>query len=108
MFAKKQRLTKSAFDTSFKRGKRIHSPELQLIFDKGTPFHGAAVVGKKVHKRAVDRNRLRRQLYGALYRLSKRSTLTGTFILIAKPGAKTLSKKAIPALVEQLVTKTQS
>ena len=106
MLKKRQRLTKKAFDTSFKVGKRFHTPELQLIYDKSTPFHGAAVVGKKVYKKEVDRNRLRRQLYGVLYRQQKKTTLNGTYIIIAKPAAKALSKKQIPELVEELVGRT--
>jgi len=93
MLSKKSRLTKKEFDHVFKNGKRIHSPSMQLIYTPGEKFHGAAVVGKKVHKRAVDRNRLRRRLYGVLYRYQKAQGCTGNYILIAKPPLKEVSKK---------------
>lgn len=106
MLKKHHRLTKRAFDESFKRGKRFHTPSVQLIYDASTSFHGAVVVGKKVYKRAVDRNRLRRQLYSALYRQSKTNSLSGTYILVAKPAAKSLTKKEIPAEVSKILQLT--
>jgi len=93
MLSKKSRLTKKEFDHVFKNGKRIHSPSMQLIYTPGEKFHGAAVVGKKVHKRAVDRNRLRRRLYGVLYRYQKAQGCTGTYILIAKAPLKDVSSE---------------
>lgn len=106
MLTKKQRLTKKEFDHVFKNGKRVHSPSLQLIYTPGEQFHGAAVVGKKVHKRAVDRNRLRRRLYGVLYRYQKAQGCTGTYILIAKAPLKEVSIKmfaqTIAAVLQQV------
>lgn len=107
MLNKRKRLTKKAFDSSFKVGKRLHSPTLQLIYDNSdSEFHGAVVVGKKVYKKAVDRNRLRRRIYGALYRYSQESKMTGTYILIAKPAAKDLAAKEIMNVVTDLIAKT--
>lgn len=107
MLQKSERLTKAAFDTSFKRGKRFHSPLLQLIHDSTTKeFHGAAVVGKKVSKKAVGRNRLRRQLYGALYRYSRTTPLFGTYILIAKPASKTVTAGELTETVQALLART--
>ena len=88
MLAKRERLTTAAFNDYFKSGKRFHSPTLQLIYTPREQFHGAVVVGKKVYKKAVDRNRLRRRLYGALYHLSRQQALTGVFIITTKPAAK--------------------
>lgn len=85
MLKKKQRLTKRQFDAHFKVGKRYHSPLLQLIYVPHESFHGAAVVGKKVSKKAVVRNKHRRRMYAALYDLYKKDALTGVYILIAKP-----------------------
>ena len=87
MLRKKQRLTKEQFDEFFRSGKRFHSPLFQLIHSKAEAFNGAVVVGKKVHKRAVDRNRLRRRVYNILYRLFKDQNLKGVYIIIAKPPA---------------------
>lgn len=105
MLAKRKRLTKQAFDGAFKNGKRVHSPSLQLIYAPGDSFHGAVVVGKKVYKGAVQRNRLRRQLYGVMYRLSQKETLSGTFILVAKPGLKEIPSRQFVAEVGALFGK---
>ena len=103
MLKKKERLTKEEFDRAFSVGTRYHSPSLQLIYEDTVDFHGAAVVGKKVHKKAVDRNRLRRRLYGVLYRYHATHALTGTFILIAKPALKEVLKKNFTQTVEELL-----
>jgi len=100
MLAKKERLSKKEFDYVFKNGRRVHTPTLQLIYLPDGDFHGAVVVGKKVYKKAVDRNRLRRRLYGALYRYHKQNTLSGTYILVAKPSLREASKENFSATVE--------
>lgn len=104
MLAKKQRLSKSDFDKVFASGKRKHSPLFQLIYQPGGDFHGAAVVGKKVYKSAVKRNRLRRQIYGALYRYQKENVLNGVFILVAKPAAAHLSQAEVAPAVQAILT----
>lgn len=103
MLKKKERLTKKEFDRSFSVGKRYHSPSIQLIYEKSDVFHGSAVVGKKVYKKAVDRNRLRRRMYGVLYRYQKDHPLKGTFILIAKPALKEVPGDGFAQEVEKLI-----
>lgn len=90
MLKKKERLTKKEFDRFFSVGKRIHSPAFTLLYTPLETFHGAVVVGKKVYKKAVDRNRLRRRLYNALYKEIKDTEVTGVFIILAKSGAVSL------------------
>lgn len=104
MLKKKQRLTTTAFNDSFKKGKRYHCPELQLIHDLSKKeFHGAVVVGKKVYKTAVARNRLRRQIYSFLYNYNKQHFLSGTYIVIAKPSAKDIPAKEIKEKLKVLL-----
>lgn len=103
MLKKKQRLTTKEFDHVFSNGKRYHSPTLQLIHSSSDTFHGAAVVGKKNCKKAVDRNRLRRRLYGVVYRYQKEHSLRGAFILIAKPKLKEIKKEDFNQEVESLL-----
>ena len=102
MLKKKQRLAKKEFDHYFASGKRFHSPLLQLIYTPHESFHGAAVVGKKVHKKAVDRNKLRRRLYASLYTLKGEQNLTGVFMVIAKLPAKEASYKELKASLSKL------
>lgn len=64
MLAKTQRLTTFFFDRIFKRSKRFKAfPFLFLYSPAKGPQRFAVSVGKKHMKNAVDRNRLRRQLY---------------------------------------------
>jgi len=108
MLPKKKRLTKAQFDRFFSCGRRYHSPSIQLIHAKDPHFHGAAVVGKKVYKRAVDRNRLRRQLYDILYREHSTNLTKGVFIAIAKPPAKNADYSALKEELKQLLSKIES
>lgn len=87
MLKKKERLTKKEFDRSFSLGRRAHTSLFTLVSHTSDDFHGAVVVGKKVFKRAVDRNRLRRRLYNILYRLSRANNLKGVYIILTKPTA---------------------
>lgn len=95
MLKKNQRLRTAGFNEVFKLGQRIHTPHFQVIYLKSADFHASVVVGKKVHKTAVARNRLRRQVYGALYRSAQAAPLPFTMIVVAKPGAKTLPARAV-------------
>lgn len=105
MLKKKERLTRKEFEHSFSVGKRYHSPYMQLIHEKNSSFHGSAVVGKKVYKKAVDRNTLRRRLYGVLYRFHATTQSAGTYILIAKPKIKELSRLEIMQEARTLLQK---
>ena len=108
MLKKKERLKRKEFDEVFTKGKRLHSPVAQLIYAPGDTFHGAAVVGKKVHKKAVDRNSLRRRLYGLLYTVLRPCSPARTYILIAKPQIAKLSRKEVQETVRELLEKVQT
>jgi ribonuclease P protein component len=105
MLKKKERLTRAEFDTAFAAGKRVHSPLLQVIVAPSPSFHGAVVVGKKVYKKAVDRNKLRRQLYATVYLFSKKEgVVTKTFITITKPAIINATPTEIRAALETALT----
>ena len=105
MLKKKERLTKAEFDKHFKGGKRYHSSLFTLVHSPTKNFHGAVVVGKKVHKKAVSRNRLRRQLYNLLYRLSRARQLLGSFIVLTKPSAKEADFPSLKVELEQVINR---
>ena len=105
MLRKTQRLTKAGFDTYFKVGKRIHHPLLQLIYAPHKNFHGSVVVGKKVSKKAVIRNLLRRRVYGQLYRWSQEGGRTGVHIIILKPAAQSATKKQIAEALDSTLAR---
>ncbi len=101
MLKKNQRLRTAGFNEVFKAGRRFHTPHFQIIALKSVDFHASVVVGKKVYKTAAARNRLRRQVYGVLYRTHKASTLPYTLIVVAKPSMKAVVQRGIaPAVME--------
>lgn len=102
MLKKSRRLTKRQFGEFFRNGARFHSPFCQLVYSKSKGFHGAVVVGKKVFKRAVDRNRLRRRVYNILYRLLKDGGQGGVYIVITKPSAASASFTELKKDLEKL------
>jgi ribonuclease P protein component len=103
MLKKQQRLTTKEFDKFFKIGRRLHGPLLQLIYSPSDDFHGATVVGKKLYKRAVDRNLYRRRLYNVIYKQRQMNNLTGVYIFILKPTAKGASYQELEAAVVDLI-----
>ena len=107
MLSKKQRLTKRQFDHHFKVGKRQHSANLQLIVSPAETFSGAVVVGKKVFKQAVKRNQLRRRLYGVLYRWQQQSPRTGVYIILAKPTARSATRRALLDETQSLLARVR-
>ncbi len=98
MFKKTERLNRAAFTEFFKVGRRFQSPSLTLVYIPNVPFKTAVVVGKKVSKLAVERNRTRRRLYAATARFTDQNSITtGVCILIAKPSAAGASRATLAA-----------
>ena len=108
MLKKKERLTKKEFDRFFSLGRRYHSPALSLIYSPAPDFHAAVVVGKKVYKKAVDRNRLRRQLYNIIYRTSQEKNLKGVYIVLTKAPATTIGFGELKTTLENLLNNIKS
>ena len=87
MLPKRHRLSVAAFNQFFKRGRRRHGTYLTVVYTPHDSFAGAVVVGKKVYRRAVDRNRLRRQLYPVLREFFTATNTTGVYQCLVKPAA---------------------
>jgi ribonuclease P protein component len=105
MFKKSQRLDRAAFTHYFKTGRRFQSPNLTIVYTPGVPFQVSAVVGKKVSKEAVGRNRIRRRLYAATKRfVSAETVITGVHIIIAKPTTVKITRLALAAETDELLT----
>lgn len=102
MLAKQNRLSREEFTKYFKTGKRTNSPEATLIVSKCDHFHGAVVVSKKVSKRAVKRNTLRRRVYSQLYSLYKKKK-TGVYIVILKPKFINLTRLKQHQTIKELI-----
>lgn len=80
---------------------------MQLLYTPLPEFHGSAVVGKKVYKKAVDRNKLRRRIYSVLYQKYRAEDLTGVYIVVAKPQAAGAAFTAISSEIQSLIDKVQ-
>lgn len=103
MLKKTQRLTTAQFNEYFKSGKVVNSDCFQLRYSPSPSFHAAMVVGKKVSKKAVDRNRLRRAMYNRFYQHKQREQLSGVFICVAKPAARSLSKLELTQAINEII-----
>lgn len=98
MLAKSARLSKKQFDQYFATGKRFHGEYCTIIYSPQDTLHGSVVVGKKVSKKAVVRNKIRRRIYAQLRNMCEQHGVTGVFIIIVKPTYLSLTRKQ--ALVE--------
>jgi ribonuclease P protein component len=105
MLPKSARLSRQEFSTIFARPeKRAHFPLYSMYFVPSPVFKASVVAGKKVAKLAVDRNRLRREVYNGLQsQLKVTENLTGHYIFILKPPFAKLSKAKRQALIAGLL-----
>ena len=103
MLAKAARLRSSEFREFIARGKRFTFPELSIVYTPHTTFHASVVVSKKVAKRAVLRNALRRRVYAVLYRLLKQTGRTGVYVIYLRPAAAQLPRRALNATVAERI-----
>lgn len=83
MLPKNNRLSRSDFDTVYKQGRRIRGKSFGLIVlpteNKNDPSKIGIAITKKVAKKAVDRNQLKRQI---------RSILVENILPTLPPGKK--------------------
>jgi ribonuclease P protein component len=107
MFKKTERLNRTKFSHFFKIGRRHQTAFFTLIYSPAPVRAVAVVVGKKVHKRAVDRNTLRRRVYAALRtQLDGAGITSGIHVVICKPEAKNLTQSVIETEVTTLLATT--
>ncbi|MEK7613335.1 MAG: ribonuclease P protein component [Patescibacteria group bacterium] len=92
MLSKKERLSRVSFPK--KRAQLRHNFTWGAVsFYPSKTLHVGVVVSKKVLKRAVDRNKVRRRLYEAAKNGLKEET--GTFICIPRSEVLTISFKTL-------------
>lgn len=91
MLPKKRKLTEKDFSSLKKRGKALHSPNFSLtVYETvgGKPAKFSFVVSKKVSKKSVARNKLKRIGYEAVRHLLPRIKKDGVFcIFFLKTGS---------------------
>lgn len=103
MLAKSARLSVTEFDRYFKIGKRFHFPYCTIIYSPHIALHGSVVVGKKVAKKAVVRNTIRRRVYAQLRSVCDAHNATGVFIIIIKPTYTSLARKTALREMSQFI-----
>ncbi len=99
MLNKAERLNHSLFSKYYQEGKRIHNKYTTFIVSPHHKFMGSVVVGKKVAKKAHDRNKIKRRIYEIIRELKKIGEINGIYIIIAKPVIKDLNKKEFKNLL---------
>lgn len=103
-------LASRQFQAVFQEGRRLTSPHLRLFVHLPTgamqPRLGVAV-SKKVDKRAVGRNRLKR-LARELFRRARATLPPGDYVLIAQPGAKAQPLPVLRAQLAQLLERARA
>lgn len=86
MLPKQNRLHRADFDLVFKKGRRIRGRTFSLIIsaseDKNEECKIGIIITKKVCKKAVDRNKLKRQVRNTIYRYILKSLPTGQKIIV--------------------------
>jgi ribonuclease P protein component len=87
MLKKIHRINKTRdFQKVYRTGKTAHTPALVIKFLPSLRFRAAFVVNKKVSKRAVERNRIKRAIREEI-RLNMPKLAIGDYLLIAKQSA---------------------
>lgn len=106
MFKKAERLSRSEFTDYFSHGVRKHTKHITAVVSPLKARKVAVVVGKKVAKSAVKRNRLKRRIYATLRKMLAKE-YQGVIIVIVKPTFATLPRKTAEAEVMTMIAQVQ-
>lgn len=94
---------RAGFDRVFKHGRRTASPLMALHWhDDGEPPRLGLAVSRKVDRRAVGRNRIKRQLREQFRQLRPRLR-TGGYVVVARPQASTASAATLRECLQALL-----
>lgn len=107
MVNKKNRLSRSDFSRFFLLGKRIHTPYIQIIYTPSPSFSVAVVVSKKVSKKAVVRNKIKRRVYEILRLYYKSYKKNGVYIIIIKPTIQNISFKDLKEHIQIFIGRVE-
>lgn len=93
MLKRENRLSRELFSLTFKQGRRVNKRYINSVYMLNNDFKSVVVVGKKISKKAVQRNLLRRRVYALIKDLKQNSSKTGYFIFLIKPDVVKLTRK---------------
>jgi ribonuclease P protein component len=88
----------------YRLGKAYHSPALVIKFLAGEYLRIAFVVSKKVSKKAVERNRIKRAVREEI-RINTDKMMLGSYMIIAKAQAGKYSNKELRDQLTEVFTK---
>ncbi|MDB4939728.1 MAG: rnpA [Candidatus Doudnabacteria bacterium] len=95
MLKKTNRINKTRdLQKVYRSGKTLHTPALVIKFVSGAKTRVGMVVSKKVSKKAVERNRIKRALREKM-RNGLPSLAPGDYMLVAKPTAASYKGKEL-------------
>lgn len=103
MLKKRSRLSREAFGKAFKQSRRVKGDGFVLLVSPSPASRAAVVVSKKVAKRAVWRNRIRRVVYDAVAQSGLLAHGLTAIILVSAPGAVAVDARYVRALREDVV-----
>jgi len=109
MFPKNQRITeKKDFDLIFKKGKALNSPFLtvRILKNNLSMQRFAVLVSKKVSKKAVDRNKIKRILRESVKQKIKLFPAGSDAVLYVHPKFSGLSFNDGIKLLQKMLTKS--
>ena len=104
MLARKFRFTTRLFDRVFRRSKRIRIDGWTFLVSpaRGVPRF-SVVAGKKISKSAVERNKIRRQIY-PIFAEKLRDKVDSNVIFLYKGAAKFDQHKSLLTACDKLIT----
>jgi ribonuclease P protein component len=106
MLKKANRLNHTLFAKYFTEGKRIHNTYSTAIYSPTPDFFCAVVVGKKIYKKAHERNLVRRRFYAIIQKIINKQKISGAYIFLVKPSIKKITKKEFTEFVTLEVGRT--
>lgn len=105
MLPRQNRLRNQEFKGITYTNRREHSTHLILAYSETAhDFKAVVIVGKKVFKKAVDRNKVRRGLYGVLAQ-NKPALQHGVYIVRVKTSAQYTSSTQLQQELQQLLNR---
>lgn len=108
MLSKKNRLPGHLIPDVLNSKKTLHSPHLVLkLINMVGPCQAAFIVSVKIHKKAVDRNRLKRQLKAAFHSHLKNLKKDYAMVFLAKHPVKKVDYKTLKISLSSLLKKAE-
>ncbi|MDP3874992.1 MAG: ribonuclease P protein component [bacterium] len=102
MLPKNRRIPRKLFISLLESGKHFNSKHFSLRVTSSDKVRVAVSVSKKISKKAVVRNKVRRRAYSAVRSLIPNLT-NNLFLLVAKPGAEKIKGKELENELKSLV-----